>query len=207
MKVTKIVLKGLWATLFLVLTLAVGAPGALAHCDALDGPVLIEARSALAKGDVYPLLKWVRPDDEKEIREAFARTLTVRKLSPEAQQLADTYFFETLVRIHRAGEGAPYTGVKTAGSIDPVIVQADKALEQGSVDALAKAIAAHTTEGVRQRFNRAAQTRKHAGESVQKGREYVEAYVTYIHYVEEIVQVVHGKAHHAEAVPAAPHKH
>ena len=207
MKVTKIVLKGLWATLFLVLTLAVGAPGALAHCDALDGPVLIEARSALAKGDIYPLLKWVRPDDEKEIREAFARTLTVRKLSPEAQQLADTYFFETLVRIHRAGEGAPYTGVKTAGSIDPVIVQADKALEQGSVDALAKAIAAHTTEGVRQRFNRAAQTRKHAGESVQKGREYVEAYVTYIHYVEEILQVVHGKAYHAEAVPAAPHKH
>ena len=207
MKSAKMALQGLWVTLFLLFSIALGTHGVHAHCDALDGPVVIEARDALAKGEVYPLLKWVRAEDEKEIREAFARTLTVRKLSPEAQKLADMYFFETLVRVHRAGESAPYTGVKAAGAIDPIIVQADKALERGSVDALAKAIAAHTEEGIRQRFNQAVKTRKHAGESVQKGREYVEAYVTYVHYVEGIAQVVHGKAHHAEAEPAAAHKH
>lgn len=207
MKSVWMVLKRFWVALFLLSAVAIGPQGVRAHCDALDGPVLIEARDALAKGEVYPLLKWVRPDDEKEIREAFAKALTVRKLSTEAQKLADMYFFETLVRIHRAGEGAPYTGVKAAGAIDPVVAQADKALERGSVDSLAKAVAAHTEEGIRQRFNQAAKTRKHAGESVEKGREYVEAYVTYVHYVEGIAQVVHGKAHHAEAAPAAPHKH
>jgi hypothetical protein len=207
MKPANIVLKGFTAIVFFVLAIVIGPQGVWAHCDTLDGPVVIEARDALAKGEVYPLLKWVKADDEKEIREAFTKTLAVRKLSPEAQKLADMYFFETLVRIHRTGEGAPYTGIKAAGAIEPVVAKADQALERGSVDALAKAIAAHTEEGIRERFNQAAKTRKHAGESVQKGREYVEAYVTYVHYVERIAQVVHGKAQPSEAVPAAPHQH
>jgi hypothetical protein len=42
----------------------------------------------------------------------FTKTLAVRKQSKEAKELADMYFFETLVRIHCAGEGAPYTGLK-----------------------------------------------------------------------------------------------
>jgi hypothetical protein len=85
-----------------------------AHCDTLSGPVVLTAKAALEKGDVTPVLKWVKKEDEKEIREAFARTLAVRKQSTDARELADTYFFETLVRIHRAGEGAPYTGLKAA---------------------------------------------------------------------------------------------
>lgn len=202
-----IVLKGFMVIMIFALAIVIGPPGAWSHCDTLDGPVVIEARDALDKGEVYPLLKWVRAEDEKEIREAFAKTLAVRKLSPEAQKLADLYFFETLVRIHRAGEGAPYTGIKAAGTVEPVIANADQALEKGSVDALAKAIATHTEEGIRQRFNHALKTRKHAGESVEKGREFVEAYVTYVHYVEGIVQAVHAKAHHDKAAPAAAHKH
>ena len=86
-----------------------------AHCDGMDGPVVKAAQAALAKGDVNLVLIWVRKNDETEIRQAFERTVNVRKLSPEAKELADTYFFETLVRIHRAGEGAPYTGLKPAG--------------------------------------------------------------------------------------------
>ena len=131
----------------------------------------------------------------------------MRKLDPEARELADTYFFETLVRIHRAGEGAPYTGLKPAGAVEPVIARADLALEKGSVDELARAISGHTLEGIRERFNRAVETRKHAGESVEGGRAYVEAYVDYVHYLEGIAQAVHGTAHHAEKAPAAPHGH
>ena len=96
------------------MTLAIGLllPGqAAAHCDTLDGPVVADARTALAQENVAPVLKWVSPADEKEIRTAFANTTAVRKLSPEAETLADLYFFEALVRIHRAGEGAPYTGI------------------------------------------------------------------------------------------------
>jgi hypothetical protein len=105
-----VLLTGLWLII----------PGiASAHCDTLDGPVVMTAKAALEKGDVTPVLKWVRKEDEKEIREQFKKTLTVRAKGPEAKELADMYFFETLVRIHRAGEGAPYTGLKSAGMVEP----------------------------------------------------------------------------------------
>jgi hypothetical protein len=176
------------AALFLTLALPAAA---LAHCDTLDGPVVADARVALEKKDITPVLKWVRADDEQELKAAFAKALDVRKLNPEAQALADSYFFETLVRVHRAGEGAPYTGLKPAGTVEPPIAKADQALEKGNVDELAKAIAGHAEAGIRERFQQALETRKHAGESVAAGRDYVAAYVTYVHYVEGIVNAVH----------------
>ena len=95
-------------TIFL-LAVAVTLPGqARAHCDTLDGPVVADARTALDQNDITPVLKWISAEDEKAVRAAYDQTLVVRKQSPEAKALADTYFFETLVRIHRAGEGAPY---------------------------------------------------------------------------------------------------
>jgi hypothetical protein len=194
------------ATALALVLLTLALPGlALAHCDTLDGPVVADARVALDKGEVTPVLKWVKVDDEGEIRDAFARAVAVRKLGPEAQQLADTFFFETLVRVHRAGEGAPFTGLKPAGAIEPPIAAADQALADGSVDPLAQKIAEHAAAGVRERFARALAAKKHAGESVAAGREYVEAYVTYVHYVEGVAQAVHTEAHHGEEAPG--HKH
>jgi UDP-2,3-diacylglucosamine pyrophosphatase LpxH len=207
MKTTYNGIKGFLTAASFALAILLTPQAALAHCDTLDGPVVADARIALAKGDVTPVLKWLQAKDEKEVREAFARTLAVRKLDPEAQKLADTYFFETLVRVHRAGEGAPYTGLKAAGTVEPVVAKADRALEKSSVDELAKAIAAHTEEGVRKRFQHALEARKHMQDSVQAGREYVEAYVTYVHYVEGIAQVVHGAPHHGEAATPAAHQH
>ena len=179
---------------------------ASAHCDTPDGPVVADARAALAKGEVTPVLKWVKPEAEAEIRAAFAQTLKVRALDAAAQELADRYFFETLVRVHRAGEGAPYTGLKAAGSVAPPIAMADQALAKGNVDELAKKIAAHTEAGIRERFQQALATQQHAGESVAAGREFVEAYVTYVHYVEGIVDAVHAGPHHGEA-PEGGHQH
>lgn len=184
-------------TATMILAFALLLPGlAWAHCDALDGPVVLEARAALEANDVTPLLKWVQAKDEAEVREAFARAVAVRKLGTEAKKVADTYFFETLVRIHRAGEGAPYTGLKPAGMIDPAFVKADRVLEGGSIDELADAIAAHAAEGLRERYARVAEARKHANDSVEAGRKYVDAYVTYIHYVEGISNLIHGAGHH-----------
>lgn len=184
-------------TVTMIFALALLLPGlAWAHCDALDGPVVIEARAALEANDVMPLLKWVREKDEAEIRESFAQAVAVRKLGAEAKKVADTYFFETLVRIHRAGEGAPYSGLKPAGMIDPAFVKADRVLEGGPVNELADAISAHAAQGLRERHARAAEARKHANDSVEAGRKYVEAYVDYIHYVEGISNLIHGTAHH-----------
>ena len=179
-----------------------------AHCDTLDGPVVGTARVALEKGDVTPVLKWVKPEHESEIRAAFARTLAVRSNGPEARGLADTYFYETLVRLHRAGEGAPYTGLKPAGTdLDPAVAGADKALEGGSVEGLVKLVTSGVAAGIRERFARAATARKHADKSVEAGREYVEAYVEYVHYVERIHSDAAGGAHHGDAPAAAAQHH
>src|SRR5512145_1691432 len=142
---------------------------ALAHCDTLDGPVVKDARVALDAKDVTPVLKWVSHEKEGEIREAFQHALGVRSLGPEARALADRYFFETLVRVHREGEGAPYTGLKPAGvGIAPAIAASDEALETGSVDALVKMVAGEAERGIRKRFALAADAKKQMGGSVER---------------------------------------
>lgn len=167
--------------------LAARSPVLLAHCDTMDGPVVAAAQKALQTGDVTPALKWVRPADEKEIRDLFEKTRTVRQQGADARELADRLFFETLVRVHRAGEGAPYTGLVPAGTpVEPAVALTDRALLTGSDEKLAKAIAGHVEEGIHDRFNRAAEARKHAEESVVKGREFVAAYVELTHYVERL---------------------
>lgn len=125
---------------------------AWAHCDTLDGPVVIDARAALDKADVAPVLKWVSKNDEPEVRDAFQKALAVRKMGAQAEELADNYFLETLVRVHRSGEGAPYTGLKAAGSVKPAIAEADKALETGDVERLVKEITGAVAAGIRQRI-------------------------------------------------------
>jgi len=173
--------------------------GASAHCDTLDGPLVAVARAALATGDVTPLLKWVSIDEEENIRTAFKHTLAVRKLNDEAKQLADMFFFETLVRIHRAGEGAPYTGLKPDAAIDPAVALADKAIESESADKLANVLTQALDKGIRERFDRVMKTRQHADESMAAGREFVEAYVQFTHYAEGIHGLLKkGASHHAE---------
>lgn len=179
-----------------------------AHCDTADGPVVAAAKVALAKGDVTPVLKWVKPEAEPEIKAAFARALAVRGKGPEAQMLADEYFFENLVRIHRAGEGAPYTGILPAGSpVDPAVALADQALASGNADGLVKALTHHVDEGIRERFARAAAARKQADTSVAAGREFVEAYVEFTHFVERLHTDATTSASHRAATPAAEHRH
>ena len=168
-----------------------------AHCDTMDGPVVKTAQAALEKGNVAPVLKWVKPPQEAEIREAFQKTLVVRGLGREARDLADKYFFESLVRLHREGEGAPYTGLKPAGAVEPVVAASDKALEAGSTEELTREITQLIAEGIRHRFTKTMETKQHADENVAAGREFVEAYVEFVHYVERLHTDATGPAGHA----------
>jgi len=184
------------------------APFVFAHCDTLDGPVVKTAKTALEKGDITPLLKWVRPSDEQEIRDAFEMTLAVRARGGKAKELADMYFFENLVRIHRAGEGAPYTGLKPGVAIDPAVALADKALENGSIEKLVEVLTNAMAKGIRDRFQSAREKQKHADESVAAGREFVESYVTFTHYVEGLHGLIKaGPAHHDTAEGHAEGEH
>jgi len=180
-----------------------------AHCDTMDGPVVKTAQTALQKGDVTPVLKWVKKEQEEEVRAAFKKALAVRTKGTEARELADQYLFETLVRLHRAGEGAPYTGLKPAGTdLGPAVMEADKALEKGSADTLVKMVTDDAAAGIRERFAQAVETRKHAEDSVEAGRKYVEAYVEFVHYVERLHQdAAAGAVHHTEPETEPAHAH
>jgi len=159
-----------------------------AHCDTMNGPVVTAARMALQSGDVTPVLKWIPKGSEAEVRSAFARTMKVRAAGPDARELADTYFFETLVRLHRAGEGEPYSGLKPAGEVDPAVAAADKALESGSAEALVRTMTEEVGAEIRQRFERVSRARKTADSSVEAGRQYVATYVDLMHYLEKVDQ-------------------
>jgi len=168
----------------------------LGHCDSMGGPVVKAAQNALESSDVTPLLKWIREEDEPQIEKAFEQALAVRTKGLEAKEMADMYFFETLVRLHRASEGAPYNGLKPAGDLDPVIDLMDKDLETGDETELLKHLTELVTEGINRRFSRAVESRKHAEETVEAGREFVEAYIDYIHYVERLFKDAKGHGLH-----------
>ncbi len=205
-----------------IILMSVFAGSALAHCDAMDGPVITLATKALEKGDVDLVLPWVEKEKEDGIREAFALASAVRGKGAKERQLADRYFFETLVRVHREGEGAPFTGLKPAGlDLGPAIPAADKALETGDPKPLLRLIEGKIHEAIHKYYTEARAKKVHAGESVEAGREFVHAYVPYLHFVERLYEdattpvahgtgeVTHAMAGHPE--PAAPeaseHKH
>lgn len=167
---------------------ALAAP-AWAHCDGLDGPVVAAARKALASGDANPVLIWVQPRDEAAIRETLREALAVRRLGSAARDMADRHFFETLVRLHRAGEGASYTGLQPAGrDLGPAIPLADRAIASGSDREIAAFIAKEAATAVHERFEDLQRKRRFAPDDLAAGRDYVESYVAFVHLVEAIHQ-------------------
>ncbi|HYK42108.1 MAG TPA: DUF6448 family protein [Thermoanaerobaculia bacterium] len=178
---------------------------AFAHCDALDGPVVTAARNAIEKKDVTAVLKWVAADSEAEVRGAFARALSVRALSPEARDLADRFFFETVVRLHRAKEGEPFDGLKPAGTDPgPAVRAADRSIEQGSPDAAIRLVSDRAADAVRRLHARVVAARNRADESPTAGREFTAAYAAYVHFVETLYRT--AEAGH-EPSAAAAHAH
>lgn len=179
--------------------LVILAGGAFAHCDSTTGPVVHDARAALESGEITSVLKWIMPEYEAEISAAFRRAVAVRALGGDARELADQYFLETLVRLHREGEGAPYTGLKDEPA-GPIVEMADQALVDGSADGMIEKINLHLANAVAEKFQKALEAGKNKGRSVEAGREFVAAYVTYVHYVEGVHDaIVAGGSHQAES--------
>ena len=178
---------------------------ALAHCDGLDGPVVRAAQRALETRNPALVLIWVQEKDEPEIRKAFEQTLAVRALSPQARELADQFFFETLVRVHRAGEGAPFTGLKPADrDLGPAIPAADEAVRVGSVEPVRHLLAAAVQERLRQQFGEVMATKTFAADDLAAGRAFIKAYVEFIHFVERLydsaMKTPHGHFEGSEAL-------
>jgi hypothetical protein len=194
------------------LFLVAQSPKVLAHCDGLDGPVVQAAEKALATGDTNLVLIWVPKDAEVEIKKAFSDALAVRKLNAQARQLADTHFFETLVRLHRASEGAAFTGLKPRGrDLGPAIPAADKALREGNADPLVQLLATTIQNRVREHFNEALTKQTFASTDLDAGRAFVKAYVEYIHCVEALYETAthptHGHYNDSESLSSHEEHH
>ena len=171
-----------------------GSAQAWAHCDTLDGPVVSAARKALDTGNVNLVLVWVQPADEAQLRDAFRRARNVRKAGGDAKELADLYFYETLVRVHRAGEGAPYTGLKPAGKVEAPVAAADSAIANGNLQPLARLVAERMEQGLHRHFEGVMAKKNYRANDVEAGRAYAGAYVEFVHYAERLYDAAEAMA-------------
>lgn len=184
-------------SLFILLILFLTTNVTFAHCDTMDGPLVADAKKALAQNNVNYALKWVPLANEAEIKDAFKLAMKVRGLNADAKELSDKYFFDVLVRIHRAAEGVPFTGVKPSGTpIDEKVLAADKSLATGNLSPLKGLIPAADLTELTERFEKAMSFKNFDVNNVEAGREYIEAYVQFFKFAEgeEAHDARHGEA-------------
>jgi hypothetical protein len=171
---------------------------ASAHCDSYDGPVIKDATMALETNNVNLVLKWITDDQEQEIIPLFNKTYNLKNGDKEVYAIVEKHFFETLVRLHRETEGAPYTGLKPAGTTKQIIQLTDKALADGNVDDFLAKFNSHIDKIVREKYQKVAELDKVKGISKEQGRAFVEAYVDYTHTVEALHEILeHGNSPHS----------
>jgi hypothetical protein len=183
-----------------------GAQTAQAHCDSLDGPVAKAVQKALDNGNVSPALAYAPATAEAEIRAAFEKSRKVRGLSTDARALADRAFMETVIRLHRAGEGAPYTGLKAAGAdYGPVIPAAEHAVETGDLTKLKAVLVEEIEHALRERLANVRKLQKASLEpktaaEVPHARERVTAELGFVTFAETVRQAALGKGaeHHVD---------
>jgi hypothetical protein len=158
---------------------------ASAHCDTEDGPAVTDGRRTLETGNVNIALKWVHQDQEEEVRDAFTRAIAVRDLSPEVRDVADRYFLDVLIRVHRAGEGAGFDGIKPTGArVPPQVVAAEEALSLGRIDPLRGLVDEERWDELERRFDQAVALKSFDVDDLAAAREYMEAYVSFFKYAE-----------------------
>lgn len=173
-----------------------------AHCDTMDGPTVKDGKLALERNDLNYALKWIAADDTEELCKIFAQSIKVRALGPDAEDLADRFFLESLVRIHRAGEGAPFEGLKPSGTpVDEKIVVADKCVETGVLGPLIELVVPNAVDELKHRFAKVMSLKNYDPDDVGGGRAYVQAYVSFVKFAEgedhdHHRHDVHGLHHH-----------
>ncbi len=171
-----------------------------AHCDTMKVPVVKASQKALETGNINYLLIWVQAKDEQEIKNVFEKVLNVRKLNDEAKEIADMYFFETVVGVHRMGEGEPYTRFEPAGyHPEEGIEAADVAIEKNSLSEVLAHIPKVKQKDVKNLFTDLQSKINYDVNDLTAGRNYMTAYVQFIHYVESLFR--------GEDTPTEEHHH
>lgn len=179
--------------------MGLGTLPASAHCDSYDGPTVQDAVKALESNNVNLVLKWISKDQEAEVIALFNKTYKLRNGDPEIYALVEKHFLETLVRLHRETEGAPFTGLKPAGTTQKIVQLSDHALAVKDFEGLIGKLNSHIESVLREKYQRVARLDAVKEDSPEKGREYVEAYVDYTHRIEALHAIIEGGAGHSHA--------
>jgi len=182
--------------ILLVMVFALTSITGFAHCDSYDGPVIKDALTALENNNVELVLKWIDSHQEQEVIALFHKTYDLRDGDNEVYTIVEKHFLETLVRLHRETEGAPFTGLKPAGSMTPMVEMADRSIEINSMEEVSKTVTTHLEEVLRERYAKVMELSKTKDNSVEEGREYVHAYVEYTHTLEALEHILHGDFAH-----------
>ncbi len=169
------------------------------HCDTMDGPVVKAAARALEEKDVGLVLPYVPKDGEGEVKRRFASVVELRGQGDQARELADLHFFETVVRLHRAGEGEPFTGLKPAGlDPGPVIPVAERAIETGSADELVSVLCDAVAERARTQLQAVLELGERANGDIGANREYVSAMLGLQVWAHRLYECAESAPHEAE---------
>jgi hypothetical protein len=188
-------MKTIWALIAAIAVMVMMPITASAHCDTMDGPTVADGKKAMESNNVNYALKWVQPEYEEELTQIFNLSMKVKDLSPEAKELSEKYFLENLVRLHRAGEGAPFTGLKPSGTpIDEKVLAADKSIEVGNLSPLENMIEKDKMPELQERFEKVMALKNFDVNDVEAGRKYIEAYVKFFKFAEGEEDEAHGAA-------------
>lgn len=169
---------------------------ATAHCDRENGPVAMAAKESLKTGNIDKILIWVGEQQEQELREKFQQSLEVYKNGGNSAELAEKYFMETAVRLHRAAEGMAFEGLKPASANPPDIAAAEKALETGNFEPVKELLCGALAEETSKWFEKARASKENKEENISAGREWVDHYVKYIVYVHKLYQTIQAGPPH-----------
>lgn len=168
-----------------------------AHCDSIEGPVVKSAVEALNSGNINHVLIWIPAESENELKSLFQKVNNVRNINEDVRGLADLYFFETVVRVHRMGEGVGYTGLKE-GEFKPEegIEAADNAIQNNSIKEILSLVDETHHKKIHHYFEELQSLKNFDVNNVDAGREYVASYVHFIHYIENLFSGKTGTFEH-----------
>lgn len=182
--------KTIIAAIAILMAMGLFTTKSYAHCDRENGPVAVAAREALKTGDFSKIVIWVGEEQEEELKKKFRQSLAVYQKGGESKELAEDFFMENSVRLHRAAEGMPFTGLKPAQPNPPDIAAAEKALKTGNFDPVVNLFSEKMEEKTSEWFQKAMEARKDKNQSVESGREWVDQYVKYIVYLHKLYQTI-----------------
>jgi hypothetical protein len=147
----------------------------------MDGPVVSACKMALDTGNVNYALPFVPKKAEEELSLAFEKTVKARKLGVDAAEVADLWFFETAVRLHREGEGASFTGLKPAGlDWGPVVPLAEKDIENEDPTDTIEFLKRMVEEKMLEKFEAVISKKDYQSDDVDAAREYIEAMLNFV---------------------------